>query len=503
MGSTGIVLGIAAPGVATISYSVGLAGCTNTKVVTVNQSPAAISGTLMVCVGAATSLTDLTSGGTWTSTPSTIATVVSATGVVTGVTTGTAKITYTEAGCFAAAVVTVNPSPSGIGGSASICLGATITLSDNIAGGTWSSLADLTVVSSGTIASITGTSVGTTTVTYVLPTGCYKTYAETVKPLPTPILGTMVACGIGGVTFLSDATTGGTWTISPLLTATVTASGRVYGAAFGTATVTYTGTNTCIVTSVVTVNSLPVVSPITGASTVAHLSSITLSDITSGGLWSSTLPTIGSVGSLSGIVTGVSTSGTTTISYVITDGFGCKNSATKIVTVTATAPHPGTIVSGITTMITGETVSLADDNLSGLWSSSNTNVATVDETGNVKAISSGIANIVHVVSISDGDAATSVTPVVVNSISVDVRVVPNPNHGIFSVKGTLGAMTDENVTLEITDVLGQVVYTNKVAATGGKINELISLDSKLTNGMYMLNIKGSNINKAFHFVMEK
>ncbi len=69
------------------------------------------------------------------------------------------------------------------------------------------------------------------------------------------------------------------------------------------------------------------VGPITGSSTVCAGSTITLSDATAGGTWSSSNATIADVGSATGIVTGMM-AGVATISY--TDGIG---TATKTITV--------------------------------------------------------------------------------------------------------------------------------------------------------------------------
>jgi len=88
----------------------------------------------------------------------------------------------------------------------------------------------------------------------------------------------------------------------------------------------------------------------------------------------------------------------------------------------------------------------------------------------------------------------------------DIRLIPNPNKGAFTVTGTLGgavAGIDEEVSLEITDMLGQVIYRNKVMVQNGKINEQIRLNNSLANGMYLLNVKSGSSSKAFHFVVEQ
>jgi uncharacterized protein YjdB len=138
-----------------------------------------------------------------------------------------------------------------------------------------------------------------------------------------------------------------------------------------------------------------------------------------------------------------------------------------------------------------------------MWSSSNTGVATVDNNGIVTGIMPGVANITHEGTNDQGHAATSVTPVVVSAIPASISLLPNPNKGTFTVKGTLGSANNEEVTLEVTDVLGQVIYKNKVTAQNGRINETISLNNTLANGMYMLNIQSGTENKTFHFVIEQ
>ena len=90
----------------------------------------------------------------------------------------------------------------------------------------------------------------------------------------------------------------------------------------------------------------------------------------------------------------------------------------------------------------------------------------------------------------------------VNKIS-DVSLVPNPNKGVFTIKGNLATATDENVTIEVTNMLGQVVYTTKVDVKGGKINERIQLGNTLANGMYILNLHSAAENTVFHFVLEQ
>ena len=505
VGSTGVVTGVS-PGTVTVSYTLtGSCGsATATKIVTVNPSGVSgITGTLSVCAGLTTALTNATPGGVWHSANITIATAGTS-GIVTGNTAGTVTISYTVGGVPTTVVVTVNASPSSIGGASSVCNGSLVTLSNFTSGGTWTSTAGVSVTTGTTVTTVTGLTDGTNTVTYSLANGCYKTYNVTVKPIPTPILGNLAVCGVGSVTFLSDATPGTSWTISPAGTATISPSGRVYGVSTGTATVTYTATNTFKTTAVVTVNALLVVAPISGANNVGHNLTISLSDATPGGTWSSSNPALGSVDG-AGNVTGVGTAGTVIITYAVAypSSGGCMAAATKTITVHTPAPHGNaTSVDGTLNIYLGTSVSIGDESSSGIWSSSNTDVVTVDE-GFITAISPGAANIKHIVTNSSGETVVYITPIVVNAMPVDVRIVPNPNMGTFNVKGSIGQEQDREVTIQVTDMLGQVIYSNNVTVAGGKINEAISLEKTLTNGMYLLSIVIGHDHEVFHFVIGK
>jgi hypothetical protein len=97
--STGVATGVSA-GTCNIIYTI-TGGCggtvTSTKAITVSALPvlAAITGTTTFCKLGATTLANSSTGGTWSSASTDVATVDASSGVVTGVTAGTALITYT------------------------------------------------------------------------------------------------------------------------------------------------------------------------------------------------------------------------------------------------------------------------------------------------------------------------------------------------------------------------------------------------------------------------
>lgn len=89
-----------APGTVTLSFKNTSTNCTNTKSFTVNALPV-LSGAANVCVGG-TVLVSSSSNGTWSSSPTSIATINSS-GLVTGVSSGSATLTFTDnlTGCKA------------------------------------------------------------------------------------------------------------------------------------------------------------------------------------------------------------------------------------------------------------------------------------------------------------------------------------------------------------------------------------------------------------------
>ncbi len=500
IGSTGVLTGVM-PGTVNISYTVtnGCGSAYSTKVVTVNVSPvAAITGTAGVCLGATTPLTDATSGGAWTTSNSLIATVNSS-GIVTGVAVGTAKISYTVSGIPAILVVTVNTVPSGIGGGAAVCNGASITLSDFTVGGTWTSSLGVSVTTGTTITTVTGLTNGANTVTYSLADGCYKTYPVTVNASPVAISGTFSVCA-GSSVRLSDATSVGiSWTSSTTSVATINGAGVVVGVSGGTTLITYTVSTGCRAMSIVTVYALPVVSAIMGASSVSHTgSSITLSDTIAGGVWSSGNTAILTVGS-SGIVTAVAASGSANINYIVTNTLGCSGFASKLISARPAPP----VRDGSSTTFVGSTLNLADEVTGGEWTSSDISIAVVDGNGTVTALALGNVTVSHIIINSNGDMSTLATQLTVNPLPFEIRLLPNPNKGAFVVVGTVGSNSDDTVVLEIADMLGQVVYNTETKATGGALNEHVLLNSNLSNGMYLLNVRTARGNKSLHFAVEK
>jgi hypothetical protein len=85
----------------------------------------------------------------------------------------------------------------------------------------------------------------------------------------------------------------------------------------------------------------------------------------------------------------------------------------------------------------------------------------------------------------------------------DIMLVPNPNKGDFVLRGTVSASDDQDLVAEVTDMLGQVVYRDRVVVNHGNMEHHISLDNSLANGMYILTLHSSTDRKVFHFMIGK
>src|SRR6185312_709859 len=145
---------------------------TRTAIVTVNTTPGAIAGTLALCGGATTPLTNPTGGGSWTSGNLAVASIGSTSGILTAGSTGTATITYAlPTGCSATAIVTVGTTPATIGGILSVCEGGTTLLTNAVPGGVWSSGATSVAAIGSSSGIVSGLSAGTSIVTYAIA-GC-------------------------------------------------------------------------------------------------------------------------------------------------------------------------------------------------------------------------------------------------------------------------------------------------------------------------------------------
>jgi hypothetical protein len=161
---------------------------------------------------------------------------VNTAGVVTGIVSGSVTISYSVTNTCGTTVatkaITVNalPNSGSIAGPSIVCTGSTITLTDSILGGTWSS-STTSVASISASGVVTGITAGTTTISYTVTTACGSAGSIrviTVGSAPTvaAITGATGVCA-GSTTTLANATTGGTWSSTNTGVATISATGKI------------------------------------------------------------------------------------------------------------------------------------------------------------------------------------------------------------------------------------------------------------------------------------
>jgi uncharacterized protein YjdB len=252
------------------------------------------------------------------------------------------------------------------------------------------------------------------------------TIVITAPPVAGTISGTQEVCTGATTTFaVSGNSASGTWSSSDTNVAIVNASGEVTAVGAGTATISYTvvGTGGCtdaVATRTVTVTNPPIAGTISGTQEVCTGATTTfaVSGNSASGTWSSSDTNVATVNA-SGEVTAVGV-GTATISYTVAGTGGCTDAvATRTVTVT-NPPVAGTI-SGAQEVCTSNTTTFTifGNSATGIWSSSDTNVATVNTSGVVTAVAPGSATITYTVAGSGGCLDATTTRVVnVNAVPV-------------------------------------------------------------------------------------
>jgi Secretion system C-terminal sorting domain len=173
-----------------ITYTAPTTGCFLTTLLHAIPYLPHIQVDSVLCIGTTSLLYDSISGGTWSGGSSVVGVVASVNEVI-GLSAGTDVVTYSiGSGCPVATVlVTVDTStgPGTIVGSASVCLGNSITLADASAGGSWSCSDTLIAVVDSSTGVVTGVAVGDVYITYTATNGCQTEYPEDVYSCPAVI----------------------------------------------------------------------------------------------------------------------------------------------------------------------------------------------------------------------------------------------------------------------------------------------------------------------------
>tara|TARA_R110002033_G_scaffold86322_3_gene136453 strand:+ start:11175 stop:13187 length:2013 start_codon:yes stop_codon:yes gene_type:complete len=88
-----------------------------------------------------------------------------------------------------------------------------------------------------------------------------------------------------------------------------------------------------------------------------------------------------------------------------------------------------------------------------------------------------------------------------NSFSNDLVVYPNPNNGVFTINFSSLLNSDNDVSIDIYDTRGRVVYKNIYSNNSIQFNQTINLNG-VEPGMYVVNISKGNSNTSQKIVIE-
>lgn len=364
-----------------------------------------------------TTINGCSNSGSWSSSNTNVATVDNS-GKVTFKTSGTTTITYTLSntccGSDSASInlkveaITKPPKPTLV--LSNNCASVGDTDKPTVSGAANYSSSDVSIAtvnaSTGVISPI---SPGTCTISGYVSNECYDsdlataTFTVYAKPTGSTISGvdTLLVRQTAQWSYTSN-TTGDVWSTSDSRIATVSQTGVVTAVAIGNATITVSGTNECGASwsqtkpvSVIACNK-PTVTSVNGGGNYSNCTASgftvqltqtsspgsDLNDCGDSGSWGCTPTNIATVNS-EGKVT-FKTFGQVTVTYTRSNCCGSASASTSVNLTEAAKPSAPTLTSGCTTVGTTTFVGSATN-----YSSSDTNIATVDTNGNVMGISSG------------------------------------------------------------------------------------------------------------------
>lgn len=88
------------------------------------------------------------------------------------------------------------------------------------------------------------------------------------------------------------------------------------------------------------------------------------------------------------------------------------------------------------------------------------------------------------------------------TVGNELGLFPNPNNGSFVLSGKTGSTADEDITLEVTDMLGRTVYTGTATVQQGALRAEIKLAEE-ASGSYLLHVQTATGSETFHFVVSR
>jgi len=365
-----------------------------------------------------------------------------------------------------AAPCTVNAGT--ISNVASLCVGATQTLTSSVGGGSWYSETPGIASVHASSGLVTGLAGGTATIGYIVTdannSGCKDTVTVSFLVNALPNAGTLTAssssvCKDATITLIPSVS-GGTWSANN--TNVSVSGGVVTGLSVGSSIITYTVTqNGCSsqVTQTLSVNPVPDAGFSLPTNSLCVGSSISATPNTANGSWSSLNTTVAVVSN--GVVTPLSP-GSAGIVYTVVHANGCVSSHTVSVTV-VNALSAGTLSIPTELCFGNNSVTASSTVSGGLWSSSAVGVATIDPvSGSIATVATGTVTFTYTIPASGSCASASASQTVTikplpdagfslstNSLCVGSSILATPNtaNGSWSSLDTNVAKVSNNGTI--------------------------------------------------------
>jgi uncharacterized protein YjdB len=401
-------------------YSRVLSGDEIMRLYTGNPQPPSVSGLSQVCAGNSITLHADTTGGIWQTSNSSVATV-DITGVVTGVTGGTALISYTLSGICglvtdtATVVVNALPNPGTITGADTICAGSAALFTSTGSTGSWQTSNPLVATIDAT-GSLYAVSSGAVTISYTVSSATCGDSTVTldayINQAPDAIVVTpdTVTC-VGHVLTLNAMPAGGEWTSFSPLTATVDHSGIVYGNMPGTTLLAYVVNNTCgsdTAYHYISVHAMPDATITSPATLCIADGTTTFTSVSMSGsdMWTASNDALLMAGSSAILMH----AGVDTITHITYNDCGDADTATLVVTILG-LPDAGTIT-GVDTIGVGVLATLSASVAGGIWETNAPAIGTISASGVVTTISPSDTLVIRY-TVSNGCLSNSVSHVIV------------------------------------------------------------------------------------------
>ncbi|GAA4460392.1 hypothetical protein GCM10023093_02930 [Nemorincola caseinilytica] len=524
---------------------------------TITPSPAVITGTTAICLHDVTSLGSSPTGGTWSSSDMAVGTV-STTGEVTGLSAGTTTITYELAsGCKATADVTVSDPPEAfaVTGIGSYCAGGTglaIGLDNSATATTYDLYDGSGYISSevGTGAAIsfgTYTAAGTYTVTALNIAGCAADMTGsaviTIIPLSTPAVSVTstpgdTVCSGTAVTFTATPVSGGTaptyaWSVNSMPMGT----GDTYSytpANGDVVNVVLTSNVVCPTTTTATDGVTMVVVPYQAPAVTIAATNTRVCQHTPV-IYSVAGTAYGGAGPVYTWYKGATSTGITgpvytyapangdVVSVRLNSNYRCTSSnnvASNAITMYVDSVYaPSVSISANTglNIAAGERVTFTAATASAgatpgyQWVKNKTAIpgaTAATYTTAALANNDSITCVVWGSGLCSYHSFNSVKMKVAAGIDqvgpglTGISLSPNPNNGSFYLKGSLNTGTDTEVWLEVTNMMGQVIYSTSTITNDGNIDTYVQPADIWPDGMYILSVRTATANSAIRFTKQ-